>query len=264
MYDSYHIQPEKWTQLLTNNGDITIRNTPIDAVVLELWLNHEHGRDLQQAGFNGFYTYFATDGFSYGSTSSNWKSMCTYAKKHDNFICGLSVGPGYNDSLIRPWNTHNSRSRGGAQGSYYSDMWLRAIAAKGDIVSITSFNEWGEGTQIEPCMSMKDVQQTVLSAIEVDSDDMKAVDGRMKDDKGTKQQQQHSISNKRSYLDYADTTTGTAADNTNSNTSGGDSNDPYLYLDLTYKYAVQFVGGVKEKEKGQLQGEGLGGRGEDL
>jgi glycoprotein endo-alpha-1,2-mannosidase len=33
-------------------------------------------------------------------------------------------------------------------------MWSRALAAGGDLVSITSFNEWGEGTQIEPAVSM--------------------------------------------------------------------------------------------------------------
>lgn len=32
-------------------------------------------------------------------------------------------------------------------------MWRAAIDAKPDIVSITSFNEWGEGTQIEPAIT---------------------------------------------------------------------------------------------------------------
>jgi glycoprotein endo-alpha-1,2-mannosidase len=45
-----------------------------------------------------------------------------------------------------------------AEGRYYDRMWEAAIDALPDAVSVTSFNEWGEGTQIEPavphvCMS---------------------------------------------------------------------------------------------------------------
>ena len=60
----------------------------------------------------------------------------------------LSVGPGYVDHNIRPWNTHNSRHR--AHGHYYNDMWQKAMDANPDAMSVTSYNEWGEGTQIEP------------------------------------------------------------------------------------------------------------------
>lgn len=110
VYDSYHIFPSQWSRLLQPDGDLSIRNTKYDGVFLGLWLEHYHGRDLFQGGFDGFYTYFATDGFSYGSTSTNWPSMCSFARKHD-MICGLSVGPGYDDTSIRPWNEHNKRSR---------------------------------------------------------------------------------------------------------------------------------------------------------
>ena len=32
----------------------------------------------------------------------------------------------------------------------YDGMWRTAIRAKPDLVTITSYNEWHEGTQIEP------------------------------------------------------------------------------------------------------------------
>ena len=51
----------------------------------------------------------------------------------------------------RPWNKHNTKDR--RQGDYYDDMWQHAYELVGDgsvkYVSITSYNEWGEGTQIE-------------------------------------------------------------------------------------------------------------------
>jgi glycoprotein endo-alpha-1,2-mannosidase len=67
-------------------------------------------------------------------------------------MTGVGVGAGYNDERLRPWNRHNTRARGN-NGEYYSEFWNDAIRALPDIVSITSFNEWGEGTQIEPARS---------------------------------------------------------------------------------------------------------------
>jgi glycoprotein endo-alpha-1,2-mannosidase len=60
-----------------------------------------------------------------------------------------SVGPGYDDSKIRPWNAASVREREG--GRYYEKMWRAALAMQPTprIVSVTSYNEWGEGTQIE-------------------------------------------------------------------------------------------------------------------
>ena len=59
-----------------------------------------------------------------------------------------SVGPGYNDERIRPWNKKNTKAR--RNGAYYGEMWREAVNVDPDAISITSFNEWGEGTQIEP------------------------------------------------------------------------------------------------------------------
>lgn len=50
-----------------------------------------------------------------------------------------SVGPGYNDEGIRPWNTKNSKSR--KDGAYYDNMWQRALQAGATFISITSYNE---------------------------------------------------------------------------------------------------------------------------
>lgn len=38
-------------------------------------------------------------------------------------------------------------------GDYYRNMFTRAISANPDYISITSYNEWGEGTQIEAARS---------------------------------------------------------------------------------------------------------------
>lgn len=65
---------------------------------------------LHTTATKGFYTYFATDGFTYGSTLRNWSHLARDARQH-----GLAfvpcVGPGYEDTAVRPWNAANTRQR---------------------------------------------------------------------------------------------------------------------------------------------------------
>lgn len=92
------------------------------------------------AGFDGIYTYDIVT-FS----GDKLARLCAEAHRH-RLICAPSVGPGYlarrgdGDPRVKP-------RRGGAT---YDHMWRAAIAAHADQVTITSFNEWHEGTQIEP------------------------------------------------------------------------------------------------------------------
>jgi hypothetical protein len=90
-------------------------------------------------GFAGLYTYdvYAYDG-------SSFPRMCASARKL-HLVCAPSVGPGYDgravgDARLRPRN----------DGATYDGMWRSALRAHADMVTITSYNEWHEGTQIEP------------------------------------------------------------------------------------------------------------------
>ena len=73
--------------------------------------------------------------------------------KTNNKIFIPSMGPGYNDEKVRPWNKVNLKKREG--GIYYDKMFKSALETQPDILSITSFNEWHEGTQIEPAIYKK-------------------------------------------------------------------------------------------------------------
>lgn len=140
IYDSYLTPDKEWT---------SIRNTQYDAVVIGLWVKEKEEAFFMNSGFDGFYTYFASNGFTYGSNTANWESMQAWAKAH-NKIFIPSVGPGYEDTRIRPWNEKTSKSRDA--GKYYDSMFAAAIACNPSFISITSFNEWHEGTQIEPAV----------------------------------------------------------------------------------------------------------------
>lgn len=110
VYDSYLIDTAQWHRMLDPFGDITIRGTAIDSIVIGLWLQSHDGYALKNGGFDGVYTYFASDGLSYGSTTTHWDEIAEFSRLN-NLICSLSVGPGYEDSTIRPWNTHHGKHR---------------------------------------------------------------------------------------------------------------------------------------------------------
>lgn len=107
----------------------------------------------------GFYTYFSSNGCSYGSSWKNWKALEEFAEKNQ-LLFFPTVSPGYIDTKVRPWNTALTRHR--SHGHYYQVAWRSAISAKPYGVSITSFNNWEEGSQIEPAKSKVTPQFTYL------------------------------------------------------------------------------------------------------
>lgn len=150
VYDSYLVNASEWATILDPKGAQTIRGTPYDSAMIGLWVKEHERNFMVQGGFDGFYTYFATDGFTFGSTPVNWPELARWARDNKKLFIP-SVGPGYIDLRIRPWNGRNTRGR--ENGAYYDRMFAAAIAVRPEIISITSFNEWHEGTQIEPAVS---------------------------------------------------------------------------------------------------------------
>lgn len=150
IYDSYLTPAEQWKAVLSPDGSQTIRNTKYDSVVIGLWVKEHEEAFMTEGYFDGYYTYFATDGFTYGSTIKNWPMLSDWAQQNNKLFIP-SVGPGYIDLRIRPWNNVNTRGR--LDGAYYDREFAAAIAVQPPIVSITSFNEWHEGTQIEPAVA---------------------------------------------------------------------------------------------------------------
>lgn len=152
IYDSYLTPASEWARLLQPDGDLTIRNTDLDAVMIGLWVKPHEEDFFLESGMDGFYTYFAATGFTYGSTPSHWKEMQAWAASHDKIFIPC-VGPGYIDTRVRPWNGSTTRDR--HDGAYYDEMFSAAIDSGAPYIGITSFNEWHEGTQIEPAVPFR-------------------------------------------------------------------------------------------------------------
>jgi glycoprotein endo-alpha-1,2-mannosidase len=98
----------------------------------------------RKGGFQGLYTYdvLVHDGGAF-------RRMCKGAKKL-GLACAPSVGPGFDAFRA----TGELRLRKRSDGRWYDHMWTSALRAAPDVVTITSYNEWHEGTQIEPARAM--------------------------------------------------------------------------------------------------------------
>jgi hypothetical protein len=107
---------------------------------LRVFAQTNHVGFAARAGFAGFYTY---DILEYGG--AKFARFCAQAHAA-GILCAPSVGPGYSaypangDPRVKPRD----------DGATYDCMWRAALDAHADLVTITSYNEWGEGTQIEP------------------------------------------------------------------------------------------------------------------
>lgn len=159
IYDSYLTPTRAWAELLTSTGSHSLRGTPYDGVFIALIVDEKHKHDILAGGFDGMYTYFASNGFSFGSSHQNWKGLKAFCD-NNNLLFVPSVGPGYIDTSIRSWNNHNTRNR--VNGRYYETGLQVALNVQPELVSITSFNEWHEGTQIERAVPKKTLRRVYL------------------------------------------------------------------------------------------------------
>ena len=149
IYDSYKTPASDWAEIFSHRGFLSIRGTKNDIVAVSLFVHKDHESLVTKGGFNGFYTYFTTDRFSFGSSLKNWKYLSEFASRN-RLLFIPSVGPGYDDSQVRPWNQVNWRNR--ESGMYYTRSFKAAISLRPRFLSISTFNEWHEGTQIEPAV----------------------------------------------------------------------------------------------------------------
>jgi len=71
------------------------------------------------------------------------------------------VSPGFN--VNRTFRNKSSLFRPRAKGKTYDKWWERTLVAEPEFVAILTFNEWHEGTQIEPAVRNKKFGNRYLS-----------------------------------------------------------------------------------------------------
>jgi hypothetical protein len=136
VYDVMSGAPEAW-QGVTGNAH-GMRLWAEEGTVANV-LDGDFARWARTAGFDGLYTY---DPIRY--TRTQYGTACGTARMQ-RLLCSPSVAPGH--SSVRTFPTRPQVKRDA--GARYNALWTGALAAGADSVSITSYNEWHEGTQIE-------------------------------------------------------------------------------------------------------------------
>jgi glycoprotein endo-alpha-1,2-mannosidase len=131
VYDPSDIPAEGWAALRPSLGDV------------RLFAQTNLVGFAASGRFDGVYTYdiLLFDGDFFGR-------YCTQARRA-GLLCAPSVGPGYMATRA----TGDTRTKPRRHGATYDRMWRAALRARADSVTITSYNEWNEGTQIEPASS---------------------------------------------------------------------------------------------------------------
>jgi glycoprotein endo-alpha-1,2-mannosidase len=127
-----------WASSLSPDTDWADLNERLDGV--RIFANTNLPGKAAAGRFDGLYTYDVLV-FS----GALFPRLCHQARRL-GLLCAPSVGPGY-DARRATGDTRVRSRRGGAT---YDSMWRGAVRARADLVTITSYNEWHEGTQIEP------------------------------------------------------------------------------------------------------------------
>jgi uncharacterized protein YraI len=127
-----------------------IRNQ-VDPDSNTLWI--AEGTELAyQAVFDGHHLYNIAWAASPASELARWgERLRAYETQHQvDRLWVATAMPGYNDTNLP---RSNAFAVPRDNGSYYRETWQGALASQPDLIVITSFNEWLEGTQLEPSAS---------------------------------------------------------------------------------------------------------------
>ncbi len=98
----------------------------------------------QRSGFDGVYTYGV-------ETAPQWGELGKWFRSA-GLLWSPSILPGYIDFREKAYTGEKTRYIPREDGKTYDRMAEAAISSQPDILTITSFNEFHEGTQIEPVM----------------------------------------------------------------------------------------------------------------
>jgi hypothetical protein len=146
-YGEQTLSPAEWQHIFND-----LRSKGMDAVYVGA-----SGNPAYYSAFNGLYEWVALDAIAKRNSTADrrldevTRTLRQASVNSSDRFFAAGVWPGFNDSGVSGWG-EGSRFYDRQNGSVYNNTWAAALKWKSPWVIIMTFNDWNEGTMIEPSL----------------------------------------------------------------------------------------------------------------
>ncbi|HZQ09936.1 MAG TPA: SH3 domain-containing protein [Anaerolineae bacterium] len=136
-----------WREQLRSVDDWAAIRNAVDPNHNQIWIAEGVNIAYQRA-FDGHHLYSIAWSPDVNYTLNDWSRRVRRAG--DDKLWVATVMPGYDDTRT---TRSDKFSRPRSNGDFYRNTWRAALNSKPDLLVVNSFNEWVEGSMIEPSVS---------------------------------------------------------------------------------------------------------------